>query len=772
MNPYPGLRPFRPGEEGQYRGREALLERVVTTVRIAPLTIFFARSGLGKSSFLICKLRPELGLESQTAYINDWGLGLPAARVERELELLDRGIPPASASGEHDGLAAEAPVLILDQFEDVFKTAGDRTPLWELLADMVNVGDPKIHVIVSMREEWLGAWAEAAEYLPDSLKSTIRLTPLTDDELVRAILEPPRTEGSVAVDREFAQRLISEVRTPTAFDVADMPAAPGLVQLVCRRMWEEASTRGVPMDWSLYESLGKIGRIERDFVWSGLGSHGSSSVFTSVDRVLWSGIARYLSVAEDVKSVVSARSIAERLRPDDFGFAAPVALGGLRRRDRRYLKKPPETRGHPSPALETRLEALLEKGVEAGFVRCQGSDARGRPLYELVHDSLGPIFQQFGVEFDRRLRVRWTALISGIVVALACIFTLALGLSSLSPVSLQDLELVPWTSFMSWALRSPDELNVAVGLLGAVLAVLVMSFIAWALFKAITPVAISPVLRLMSRDMPAVSSSPPSILRAAVAYAVILVGVICVAFWGVPALAALVRDSADRARTAAEKGNGTIDLQSGLVANVAFDPTRGFWPVRVTGNVLCNRGVQMAPHESRVDRLVCAALRPTVASTDQFTIVSWIRTDSATRGLVATLVGKHGAAYSIGFPRPRFLAFTVEPGLELVAYSTLQPRGQWHQIVAVHDHAVHVLRLYVDGTKVEQRSLRREPPNDEIDDLVLGPADAFATVFSPFMDAAGQFTGSIASLRLYDRPLNVNEVAYLYRKCRPTQTCP
>jgi len=54
-NPYPGLRPFRAEEAALFFGREALAASVATRLRLRPLTVLFARRGVGKSSFLTCR---------------------------------------------------------------------------------------------------------------------------------------------------------------------------------------------------------------------------------------------------------------------------------------------------------------------------------------------------------------------------------------------------------------------------------------------------------------------------------------------------------------------------------------------------------------------------------------------------------------------------------------------------------------------------------------------------------------------------------------------
>src|SRR5215204_6264648 len=87
--------------------------------------------------------------------------------------------------------------LVLDQFEDVFKQDLDRRPLWDSLSETVNSGQIDTRIIVTMREEWLGAWEEIEQYIPGAYGSMVRLAPLSGKELRRAIVRPVEIEGHV-----------------------------------------------------------------------------------------------------------------------------------------------------------------------------------------------------------------------------------------------------------------------------------------------------------------------------------------------------------------------------------------------------------------------------------------------------------------------------------------------------------------------------------------------------------------------------------------------
>jgi hypothetical protein len=411
MNPYPGLRPFEEDEASFYVGRDIVTGMVATRLRISPLTVLFARSGVGKSSFLNCRLLPSLRQVSRVEKVNEWGGAAPDAMVGRYCDYLGRN--------GHRG--AEKPVLILDQFEDVFKVPCDREALWDRLAEVVNVNDAPLHVLISMREEWLGAWEEASDYLPNALSSTVRLAPLSDVELLRAVQRPAEIERTIDVEPALAAELLSDLRRPSAFGLGDGYVEPGLLQLVCHQLWEEARTHPTRrMDVALYESLGRADLIIRGFVWRDLGGAGTKeALFSPSDRVLWVGLTRHLTVAHGVKAIVSPLALAKKLKMQDLGLAGPaIAAGQVTTLDRRYLERIPEKRGEPPPHMVWWISEVLKKGVALGFLKQQrglgvgpgGQDTstEATRLYELSHDSLGDIFQQFSLEFESW--VRWRAM--------------------------------------------------------------------------------------------------------------------------------------------------------------------------------------------------------------------------------------------------------------------------------------------------------------------------------------------------------------------------
>jgi hypothetical protein len=408
MNPYPGLRPFHTSESKWFFGRESLDGMVETRVHIAPLTLLFARSGVGKSSFLCCRFIPSLQKQSGTAYLNEWGSAAADQLIREKAQTLVE-----SGKGME-----EKPVLVLDQFEDVFKLDSPRAALWDTLSEYVNVRNPPLHVLVSMREEWLGAWGEALDYLPSAQLSSIRLAPLRDHEVLRAISKPSKVEGSREFNPKLAQQILADLKTPNAYGLGERYVEPGLLQVVCSRLWTEAERLGLErVEPDLYDRLGRADEIVREFVWSQLRHAGSETSFYSpFDRVLWGGLTRHLSAAQGVKAIVSPGMLCRRLRTADLGVAGPAVLDyELTARERRYLDKPPESRAEPPAALVTWVTRVLNAGELAGLLKKQRGLRGNENIYELSHDSLGPLLQQFALDLESWIRAKWYMLVAAMV---------------------------------------------------------------------------------------------------------------------------------------------------------------------------------------------------------------------------------------------------------------------------------------------------------------------------------------------------------------------
>lgn len=498
MNPYPGLRPFRADESRYFAGREGIAKVLTSRVRVAPLTILAARSGVGKSSLLTCRIIPELERTARVHYWNEWGGAPPSEVVAGAIETL-----AAMPRGDRTG----APVLVLDQFEDAFKSTTDSAPLWEVLADVANVHPAPTHVLVAMREEWLARWIDGSDYLPDALGGMVRLPAMASSELRRAISCPAGVEGTVAVEEACADAIVADVTAlASAFGVAGA-GEPALLQVVLRTLWDDAAREAGRIDLDRYEKRGRAEQIVHDFVWRELsGGARDGRGFDAAGRVFWSGLSRYLTLTPGVKAIVTAESLARTLRLSDLGVFGPaIVTKASGRKGREYLLKIPEARGSPPERLVERVESVLAAAAEAGFLKRQNPRKEDRagvgPRYELTHDFLGHFLQQFTVAVDDWTRIRWR-LAKGIALTLLTEIYLALV-------------------FWPMTAKEPIAQRVAEGLLLVFLTPLYFKLLGW-LGRVLSHAATYPVARMLARGplplprprpRPAVAASPTGDLQ-------------------------------------------------------------------------------------------------------------------------------------------------------------------------------------------------------------------------------------------------------------------
>jgi hypothetical protein len=201
--------------------------------------------------------------------------------------------------------------------------------------------------------------------------------------VLRAILQPAEREGTIRFDSELAHQLVHDMKRPFAFGLSGSVVEPGLLQLVCRRLWAEATSRAMPSATvQMYDELGGADMIVREFVWNELGSAGMEDKeisdpdrpkprFSAADRVLWSGLTRHLIVSQGVKSIVSPESLCKSLLVEDMGVAGRAVSEQEVSWATAYLDTAPEKRESPPAELVSWIEAVLEAAVDVGFMKRQ-----------------------------------------------------------------------------------------------------------------------------------------------------------------------------------------------------------------------------------------------------------------------------------------------------------------------------------------------------------------------------------------------------------------
>jgi DNA-binding SARP family transcriptional activator/WD40 repeat protein len=174
--PYPGLRPFDADQSELFVGREDEVRTCTSRLGEFPLLMVVGASGSGKSSLVRAGLVPALLAAGRSVVTLSPGSS-PTATLTSAL-----------ASGETPD------VVVVDQLEELFASAhvSDIDPFLSRLTSLTEGGTV---VAVTLRADYLGDVSVHAGFARLAERGLLLLTPMTEDDLRRAIEEPPRRSG-------------------------------------------------------------------------------------------------------------------------------------------------------------------------------------------------------------------------------------------------------------------------------------------------------------------------------------------------------------------------------------------------------------------------------------------------------------------------------------------------------------------------------------------------------------------------------------------------
>ena len=234
---YPGAQPFRDDDLSRrtFFGRDQAAVALTDQILANRLVVVYAKSGLGKTSLLNAGVAPRLreaGTVPLFVRVNDIQKG-PAATVYEGIRAEAERQRVEYTAGDTSSLwsffkSAEfwrndlllTPVLILDQFEELFTLQSDEArdsfltelaylirgiapPSYSQASPEATNTAPKLHVVLSLREDFLGILEEASDRIPEIMDHRFRLSPLTAEVAATAITGPAAIEDAKIATRPF-----------------------------------------------------------------------------------------------------------------------------------------------------------------------------------------------------------------------------------------------------------------------------------------------------------------------------------------------------------------------------------------------------------------------------------------------------------------------------------------------------------------------------------------------------------------------------------------
>ncbi|MBC3918859.1 DUF2610 domain-containing protein [Undibacterium sp. CY18W] len=267
--PWLGLSSFTEQTRTLFFGRDREIQELLDRIESLPLTVLFGLSGRGKSSLLGAGIVPRLRENGARPVVvrlrydgqplivqirDAWDQALGCEASERTL--WER----AHSRKDFVELRAHPPVIVLDQFEEVFtvgqsqgtelqllfrELAGlveNRVPLElrERLADDDEFASRFIEqitparLVITLREDFLAQLEAWKGQLPALMRNRMVLHPLNGPQALDAVVQPGSLGSRQLVDKTTAAaivRFVAQVRDDAP--LSEIEAVPPLLSLLC-----------------------------------------------------------------------------------------------------------------------------------------------------------------------------------------------------------------------------------------------------------------------------------------------------------------------------------------------------------------------------------------------------------------------------------------------------------------------------------------------------------------------------------------------------------
>lgn len=261
-NPFPGPQPYRAADRDRFHGREVVARELTSTILAHRCVALFGPSGAGKSSVMQAAVLPTLDEDHDFRVVAIDGWPTNEGPVAWLVEVLLRDLrltPPNETLGVFESVEwivdqafyrSDRPVLIvLDQIEQLLfaqRNAEDVADFFDWLDRFAGQPLRGLHLVLAMREDYLGRFRDRARGRHRLLENGFRLGPLTVGEITGAVIKsaaagvPPQTWS-----RKATRRLMLQVRVPGQSERDDAEVQTAFAQIVCRALFAQRAASDV-----------------------------------------------------------------------------------------------------------------------------------------------------------------------------------------------------------------------------------------------------------------------------------------------------------------------------------------------------------------------------------------------------------------------------------------------------------------------------------------------------------------------------------------------
>ncbi|HEY0554527.1 MAG TPA: hypothetical protein VGG20_09685 [Thermoanaerobaculia bacterium] len=297
-------------------------------------------------------------------------------------------------------------LLICDQFEELFVHYGNSPAMDRFIKELGEVwanGSLALHLLFSMREDWVGSMIAFRQSIPEIFKNYFRLLPITCDRAEAVLAFPFRESGGFPP--EVRGRILDDLAAcyggnerqsgsrdggKPLMKFVELPA----LQVIAERLWETREEQEVAFSEGHYESLLPVAAKA-----AGESGSGELPAITPTQFVL----EHYLMDSVDAVSKGEEKAAAE-LRLDGLYL---LTDGERHRRAstvqrlKRGLRAIRPSELELPTADEAAIRRALEPLVSRGLVRRFSAEEHGDE-YELAHDFAVRAVVKAWRELDRR----------------------------------------------------------------------------------------------------------------------------------------------------------------------------------------------------------------------------------------------------------------------------------------------------------------------------------------------------------------------------------